>query len=115
MRTAVGGVAMAAVLGAGFPASAELALRTTRYACERGVEVPVAYVSAADDSVIVLTVEGRQIALYKDPAAQDARYAWPSGGSGYVWMTKADTAVLAWKDGSAGTETVLLSACAVAP
>lgn len=94
---------------------AEMALDTLRYACERGVEVPVAYVTDDSASVAVLTVEGRQLALWQEPAASGARYTWPSDGSGYVWWTKGTEATLAWKDAAAGTETVLLSACKVTP
>lgn len=92
-------------------ALAEQQLITARYACERGVEVPVAYVTAGDASVAVLTVEGRQIALQQEVSASGARYGWPSDGSNYVWWSKGDTAMLAWKDGATGTETPLLSDC----
>jgi membrane-bound inhibitor of C-type lysozyme len=70
---------------------------TQRYTCDRGVEVPVTYVNAAEGSLVVLTVEGRQITLVNEPAASGARYGWPSGGSNYVWWTKGDGATLFWK------------------
>ncbi len=94
------------------PAAAALDLTTLRYACERGVEIPVVYVNdEAQGSVASLIVEGRLIALVLEPAASGARYAWPSGGSGYVWWTKGAEATLLWRDGAAGKETALLSAC----
>src|SRR5690554_5286059 len=97
------------------PAGAEdLTLNTVTYGCERGVSVPVAYVTAGADSVVVLTVEGRQISLYAEPAASGVRYAWPSGGSGYVWWTKGEVASLYWKDGTEGSETPLLQDCRAA-
>ncbi|MFN3823669.1 MAG: MliC family protein [Pseudorhodobacter sp.] len=90
-----------------------LTLNAATYHCERGVEVPVAYVTGGEDSIAVLTVEGRQIALYAEPAASGARYAWPSGGSGYVWWTKGDGASLFWKDGANGSESPLLQDCSL--
>ena len=69
---------------------------TLRYTCDRGVEVPVTYVNAAEGSLVVLVVEGRQITLVTEPAASGARYGWPSGGSNYVWWTKDDGATLLW-------------------
>jgi membrane-bound inhibitor of C-type lysozyme len=97
------------------PAHAELVVKSVRYSCDRGVEVPVAYVDADGASVAILQVEGRQIALWQETAASGARYGWPSGGSNYVWWTKGDTASLLWKDGTAQTETVLLQDCVVLP
>ncbi len=99
-------LALGAVL---FPlaAQADMDLVTQRYTCDRGVEIPVSYVRAEDSSVVVLTVEGRQIALYQDVASSGARYAWPSDGAGYVWLTKGAEAMLFWKEG--GTETLLLT------
>jgi len=92
------------------PAQAELQMITARYVCERGVEVPVTYVAADDQSVVTLTVEGRQISLYSEVAASGARYGWPSDGSNYVWLNKGAEATLYWKD-ETGAETPILSAC----
>ena len=103
--------ALAALLLLPLAAHAEQQLVTQRYTCERGVEVPVAYVTAGTASVVVLTVEGRQIALQQEVAASGTRYGWPSDGSHYVWWSKGDTATLLWKDGETGTETPLLSDC----
>jgi membrane-bound inhibitor of C-type lysozyme len=91
------------------PALAETQVQNLTYVCDRDVAVPVVYVNAADTSLVVLQVEGRQILLYTEAAASGARYAWPSDGSGYVWWTKGDAATLYWKDGEAGTETPLLT------
>ncbi len=92
-------------------AHAELSMNTVRYTCERGVEVPVTYVSDGADGVAVLTVEGRQISLFSEPADAGARYGWPSDGSNYVWLTKGADATLNWKDGTSGTEAALLTGC----
>jgi membrane-bound inhibitor of C-type lysozyme len=70
---------------------------TQRYTCDRGVEVPVTYINAAEGSLVVLTVEGRQITLVNEPAASGARYGWPSDGANYVWWTKGNGATLFWK------------------
>jgi membrane-bound inhibitor of C-type lysozyme len=70
---------------------------TTRYACDRDVEVPATYVNGPDLGLVVINVDGQQITLLSEPAASGARYAWPSDGSGYVWWTKGDGATLYWK------------------
>ncbi|MBC2835606.1 MliC family protein [Paragemmobacter straminiformis] len=103
--------ALLALVVAAAPAYAETQATTARYACDRGVTVPVVYVNGDDPSLAVLVVEGSQILLYSEPAASGARYGWPSDGSSYVWWTKGDTATLYWKDGEAGSEVPLLSGC----
>jgi membrane-bound inhibitor of C-type lysozyme len=92
-------VAAAAVGLALAPASLAAApeFTTQNYTCDRGVEVPATYINAAEGSLVVLTVEGRQITLVNEPAASGARYGWPSGGSNYVWWTKGDGATLLWR------------------
>ncbi|MFN3970597.1 MAG: MliC family protein [Gemmobacter sp.] len=104
-------LAVCLTLGLAAPASAELDMQSLRYACDRGVEVPVTYVNGAEGSVVVLNVEGQQISLVSDAAASGARYGWPSGGSSYVWWSKGETATLYWRDGAAGTETAVLKDC----
>ncbi len=92
-------------------ACAEMQVQNTRYLCDRGVEIPVVYVNDPDQSLAVLQVEGSQILLYSDPMSAGGRYAWPSDGSSYVWVTEDAGATLFWRDGAAGTETVILTAC----
>lgn len=70
---------------------------TQTYSCDRGVEVPATYVNGADQSLVVIHVDDRQITLLSEPAASGARYGWPSDGSNYVWWTKGDEATLYWK------------------
>ena len=91
--------ALVATLLALAPASLAAApeFTTQRYTCDRGVEVPVTYVNATEGSLVVLTVEGRQITLVAEPAASGARYGWPSDGSNYVWWTKGEGGTLLWK------------------
>lgn len=95
------------------PAAAELTTGGGTYLCDRGVELPVAYVNSSDGAVAVLEVEGRLITLLNEPAASGARYAWPSDGSGYVWWTKGDTATLYWRNGETADEAVLYAECRV--
>ena len=103
--------AAAFVLAFATPAFAETQVQNMTYICDRDVVVPVVYVNAPDTSLAVIYVEGGQYLLYSEPAASGARYGWPSDGSSYVWWTKGDDATLYWKDGSAGSETVILSGC----
>lgn len=98
---------LALTLTAGGALAQETGVITTRYACDRGVEVPATYVNAADLSLAVIHVEGSQITLYSETAASGARYGWPSDGANYVWWTKGAEATLYWSE--AGTETALLT------
>lgn len=70
---------------------------TVTYTCDRGVQIPATYVNGADQSLVVIHVEGRQITLVGEPAASGARYGWPSDGESYIWWTKGDEATLYWK------------------
>jgi membrane-bound inhibitor of C-type lysozyme len=92
------------------PAAAELELTTLQYLCDRGVVVPAAYVSdTVDSAVVTLMVDGRMFSLVGTAEGEAMRYAWPSDGSGYVWTVGGAAAVLAWRDGDAGTETPVLT------
>lgn len=93
---------------AALPAMAEETdFTTTRYLCDRGVEVPATYVNAYDLSLAVIYVDGTQITLVNEVSASGARYGWPSDGAHYVWWTKGEEATLYWAE--AGEETQLLS------
>lgn len=83
------------------------------FRCERGVEIPVAYV--ADGDTVVLWAEGRMINLESAPAASGARYAFPSGKSTYVWWEHQGSAQLSWFDAAEGTTQVIYAACAPIP
>ncbi len=98
-----------ALLAAGPAAALEVMPR--RYTCERGVEIPAVYANADDGTAVVLLVENAQITLLREPSGSGERYAWPSDGSEYVWLTKGDEAMLLWRDGAADTETALLRTC----
>jgi membrane-bound inhibitor of C-type lysozyme len=89
----------------------ELQMTGSRYLCERGVEVPVVYVTDSETEVAILLVEGRQISLYGEAVASGARYGWPSDGSNYVWLTNDSGGTLLWKDGTSGTEAPILAGC----
>lgn len=88
--------ALLAVLAAA-PAGAETQVVTKRYSCDRGVTVPATYVTAEDQAVVVIHVDGTQITLFQEEAASGVRYGWPSDGSNHVWWSKGDEAVLLWK------------------
>ncbi|VDC31755.1 Membrane-bound lysozyme inhibitor of C-type lysozyme precursor [Pseudogemmobacter humi] len=94
-------------LGALPAAAGQTDFATTRYLCDRGVEVPATYVNADDLSLAVIHVEGAQNTLVNEPSASGARYGWPSDGAHYVWWTKGDEATLYWAE--RGEETQLLS------
>lgn len=85
---------------------------TSRYSCDRGVEVPATYINGADQSLVVIHVDGQQITLVNEPITSGARYGWPSDGSNYVWWTKGSEATLSWKTPEG--EAPLLT-CAIAP
>ncbi len=91
MRIAVAGVLLA------LPAQAETLVQTLRYSCDRGVEVPATYVTAEDQALVVIHVDGSQITLFQEEAASGVRYGWPSDGSAHVWWSKGDDATLLWK------------------
>ncbi len=105
-------IRLAALLLTALPAAAETTVATLRYTCDRGVIVPATFVTADDQAVVVIHVDGTQITLFQEEAASGARYGWPSDGSNYVWWTKEDAATLSWKTPEG--ETPLLT-CAVAP
>ena len=85
----------AAVLLALLPsAAAAQEFTADRYLCDRGVAVPATYINGADQSLVVIHVDGQQITLVNEPAASGARYGWPSDGSNYVWWAKGDEATL---------------------
>jgi membrane-bound inhibitor of C-type lysozyme len=93
------------------PEAAAAGIKTDswHYACDRGVQIAVTYVSDEDSAAVVLQVEGRQIALLaeSDRTADVARFGWPSDGAGYVWLSGISDGTLLWKE--AGQETVLLT------
>lgn len=95
-------------------AQAELQVETTRYLCERGVEIPVTYASDTQSvygGIAVLNLEGRQITLYQEDADYAAIFSWPSDGAGYRWIVSANSAVLMWYDAAAGPQPPLLENC----
>lgn len=91
-------------------AAAEIATDSWQYSCDRGTVIFVTYLSAdAAGAAVVIYAEGRQIALLSesDPGTEVSRFAWPSDGAGYVWLSGRNDGTLLWKE--AGTETVLLT------
>ncbi|NDV00478.1 MliC family protein [Pseudoroseicyclus tamaricis] len=93
------------------PPAASAEVITTRYLCERGVEIPVTYVNGVDPAVVVLVVEGRMMTLEQEVSGSGARYGWPSDGSHYVWWDQGEEATLSWYDGEVGEEVTLYAFC----
>jgi len=93
------------------PAMAAPEIIAVTYRRERDVMIPVTYVNAADGSVAVLMVEGRQVALPQAPSADGARYGVMGGVSGYFWWSKGDGGMLSWFDGDHHEEVTLFMEC----
>ena len=93
------------------PAAAAPEIVSVRYLCERDVVIPVTYVNAAEGSVAVLQVEGRQIALPQALSASGARYGVMGGASGYFWWSKGDGGTLSWFDADHKEEVTLFMEC----
>lgn len=98
------------LLGLATAAVAQDAVIEATYLCERGVEIPVVYVTG-DTPVAVLLAEGRLITLPQARSASGARYAHDGEGDSYVWWNKGDTATLAYFDGQVGEEVTLFAFC----
>lgn len=110
MKTALALVTL--IAGAGV-AAADTQVVAMTYTCERGVEVPAVYINVDQDpGIAVIGVEGGMFNLEAEPSASGVRYGYPSGGSHYVWLTKGETAMLLWHDGTDGSEKTLLNDCA---
>lgn len=107
MTTGRAGLCAAALLWAGAAQAAPLEVSNLRYLCDRGVALPVVFVTGPEDAVAVLQVDGSQILLYREASASGVRYAWPSDGAGYVLWTSGDEARVFWRE--AGAETPLLT------
>lgn len=85
------------------------------YLCERGVQLPVTYLSTAQGhNYAVVQVEGQQIAMQQAISASGVRYFSVDAERSYDWHTKGDEGVLSWS--AAGSEAdhnlLLLKACA---
>lgn len=87
-----------------------LLVRNVTFNCDRGVEVPVVFVTGTDEAVAVLQIEGRQILLYQERSASGARYGWPSDGAGYVLWAKGEAATILWRE--VGAEAPILTCTA---
>lgn len=80
------------------------------YVCERGVTVPVTYINAGDfESVAVISVEGRQVAMRQFSSASGAKYASFDEELGYRWWSKGDTAMLSYQAADDSLDEVFLN------
>ncbi len=98
-------------------AVASLEINQQTFTCERGLQVPVVYLTERSDdpdagAVAVLMLDGRQMTLMQEAAESGVRYGFPSDGSHYIWWTDGDAATLYWHDGTDGSEAVVLQDCA---
>ena len=87
-----------------------LTVITALYACERGVRVPVTYVTAdAGGSAAIVQVEGRQVAMRRAIGASGARYVSLDEQQGYRWWSRGDGGMLLYlaADHTADEETLL--------
>lgn len=91
------------------PAHADDIADTWTYTCDRGAIVIATYVDAPDNPLVVLALEGRQVALPVEGAYTEdaARYAAAPDAPSYVWATASLDARLSWRDG--GQETLLMT------
>jgi membrane-bound inhibitor of C-type lysozyme len=89
-------------------AQAQLVPDSWAYVCDRGALVLATYVEAGPAGLVVLALEGNQVALPTDGPYTDegARFAGPADAPGYVWVTAGLAATLYWRE--AGQETRLL-------
>lgn len=105
-------IAIAALLAGAGTVGAETQVLALTYTCERGVEVPAVYINVDEEpGIAVIGVEGGMFNLEAEPVASGVRYGYPSDGSHYVWLTKGETAMLLWYDGTDGSEETLLADC----
>ncbi|MDB5663849.1 MliC family protein [Cypionkella sp.] len=82
---------------------------TTQYLCADGTKIATVL---GTDGNLKLTLKDESFNLLSEETTSGARYGWPSDGSNYVWLIKADTGTLLWKDGTkGGAESVLHDAC----
>ena len=65
------------------------------YQCDRDVRLPVTYINAGGfESVAVMQVEGRQVAMRQFVSASGAKYASFDEELGYRWWSKGDIGFL---------------------
>ncbi|MCZ4352484.1 MliC family protein [Roseovarius aestuarii] len=82
---------------------------TVTYVCERGVEIPVTYISTDANAYAVAMIEGRQIAMEQARAGSGVLYVSIDEQASYRWHTKGDDATLSFlaADHTAEEETLL--------
>jgi membrane-bound inhibitor of C-type lysozyme len=85
---------------------------TVNYTCKGGYVVPVTYGAEGDGTKsVVITVDGANYTLLEEPVASGQRFAWPSDGSNFVWVTKGGVGTVLWHDGTNGTEAPRFTEC----
>lgn len=95
------------MLGAGL---SQAGVIEASYTCERGVEIPVAYIDGGEEDVVTLIAEGQLVVLPRAVSGSGARYTAAEGDS-YVWWDHGNEATLAWFDSEKGEEVTLFAFC----
>ncbi len=97
------------------PAAEEMPpLTKVTYICERNVELPVIYVNGLknDESMAVLSIEGKLVPMREWPAASGARYVALDEQDSYRWHSKGDEGTLSFLEADdSAKEQILLSSC----
>ncbi|WP_439273146.1 MliC family protein [Pseudochrobactrum sp. HB0163] len=109
------GMAGAALAQSPAPEAEEMApLTKVTYICERNVEVPVVYVNGLknDESMAVISVEGKLVPMRIAPSGSGARYIALDEQDSYRWHSKGDEGILSFLEADdSAEEQVLLSKC----
>ena len=80
------------------------------YLCERGVEVPVVFVSPDDgDSYAVAQIDGKMVGMRQVVSASGARYRSGDGADAYQLWSKSNGAMISF--GADGQDQMLFQDC----
>ena len=94
------------------PKAPDVPNRAVSYTCKGGDVVPVIYGAEGDGTKsVVIRVDGANYTLLEEPAATGQRFAWPSDGSNFVWVTQDGVGTVLWHDGTNGTEAPRFTDC----
>ena len=82
----------------------------TTYLCERGVEVPVVFVSpGGSEGYAVAQIDGKLVGMRQAVSASGARFRSGDGADAYQLWSKADSALISY--GADGQDRVLFRDC----
>lgn len=91
----------------------EIAVQNQSYICERGVELPVTFLTQKNgDAYAVMFIEGKLITLKQQISASGALYVAMDKQDSYRLFTKGDDAMLSYlSNDKRAKEHTLLSSC----